>query len=139
MDTSTAAHTLTIRVYYEDTDAGGIVYYANYMKYFERARTEWLRNLGLGQRQLAHKQKILFVVKKCQVDYVKPARLDDLIHIHSHITHIGAASIVFTQQAQDQEQMLCQSQTVVACVDSETMRPTKLDPMIRAILEKVKV
>jgi|SRR5690625_469996 len=138
-DTDTTAHILPIRVYYEDTDAGGIVYYANYMKYFERARTEWLRNLGISQKKLAHQENTIFVVKKSEIDYLKPAKLDDLIKIQSKIIHLGAASLVFLQKAELNETILCQSNTVVVCVNSKTMRPKKLNPTIRAILKKVQV
>lgn len=137
LETSNTAHTLPIRVYYEDTDAGGIVYYANYLKFFERARTEWLRALGVSQADLAHKHQQIFVVKKSEIEYLYPARHDDLLIIHSQITHLGGASLVFVQQAVLDNKVLCQSKTVIVCVHSETMRPIKLHPDIRAILKKV--
>ena len=90
---------LNIRVYYEDTDAGGVVYYANYLKFFERGRTEWLRRLGVDQSTLAAREHRIFVVKKVEIQYRKPAKLDDLLAIHSKITRIGPASINFEQQA----------------------------------------
>src|SRR5699024_2900175 len=90
---------MDIRVYYEDTDTGGVVYYANYLKFFERARTEWLRSLGLNQIKLANEENILFVVKCADISYSKPARLDDLINIHTTINEIRASSIMFEQKA----------------------------------------
>jgi|SRR5690625_1217102 len=137
LETSNTAHKLPIRVYYEDTDAGGIVYYANYLKYFERARTEWLRALGVSQADLAQKHKQIFVVKKSEIEYLAPARHDDLLIIQSHIKHLGGASLTFVQQAVMNDTVLCQCETVIVCVHSETMRPVKLHSDIRAILKKV--
>src|SRR5699024_1500421 len=99
LETTNTAHNLPIRVYYEDTDAGGIVYYANYLKYFERARTEWLRDLGVSQDELAQQHKQIFVVKKSELEYHNPARHDELLSIRSQITHLGGASLTFVQQA----------------------------------------
>src|SRR5690625_603772 len=138
-DISKTAHSLPIRVYYEDTDAGGIVYYANYLKYFERARTEWLRALGVSQIELANTYQQLFVVKKTEVEYHRSAKHDDLLHIHSQLIHLGGASLVFAQQAVLSDEPLCHSQTVVLGVHKETMRPMWLHPIIRAILEKVHI
>jgi acyl-CoA thioester hydrolase len=88
-----------LRVYYEDTDAGGIVFYANYLKFFERARTEWLRACGIDQRVLADSDGVLFVVRRTTLEYSAPARLDDLIHVVSRIERIGRASVDFHQEA----------------------------------------
>lgn len=130
------ANELQIRVYYEDTDAGGIVFYANYLKFFERARTEWLRRLGINQSQLAQTDNQLFVVKQASIDYMRPAQLDDLLTIRSEITHIGGASVHFAQEAWCNEQLLCQSTIVVVCVDANAMRSTKIKPHLRSILEQ---
>lgn len=89
--------TLQTRVYYEDTDAAGIVYHANYLKFMERARTEWLRQLGYDQRQLAAEHELAFVVRKMAIDFIRPARLDDKLEIVSKVTRCGKASIVFLQ------------------------------------------
>lgn len=125
----------TIRVYYEDTDAGGIVFYANYLKYFERARTEWLRYLGINQSNMSQTEQQLFVVKKTEIEYIKSAKLDDLLDIHSKITHIGGASVHFAQEAWHNGDKLCQSTVVVVSVNASTMRATKLSPNLRSILE----
>ncbi|MFC6442918.1 MAG: tol-pal system-associated acyl-CoA thioesterase [Alcaligenaceae bacterium] len=130
------ANQLQIRVYYEDTDAGGIVFYANYLKFFERARTEWLRRLGIHQSTMAQTEQQLFVVKQADIEYLKSAKLDDLLTIRSRITHLGGASIRFAQEAWREDDLLCQSQIVVVCVDSHTMRATKINPHLRSILEK---
>ena len=84
--------TLDIRVYYEDTDTAGVVFYANYLKFFERARTEWLRRLGVNQSELARRDHRMFVVKGADIQYRKPARLDDLVTVRSQIVRLGRAS-----------------------------------------------
>jgi acyl-CoA thioester hydrolase len=129
---------LQIRVYYEDTDAGGVMYYANYLKFFERARTEWLRKLGVQQSVLAASENLLFVVKNVQIQYRKPARLDDLLNISSHITRVGPASITFHQTASCQGNVLCESDILVCCVREPDMRPAALTPELRNLLEKAK-
>lgn len=134
-ETSQNSHQHQIRVYYEDTDAGGIVFYANYLKYFERARTEWLRHLGVKQSAIALTEQQLFVVKKTEVEYIKSAKLDDLLTIHSKITHIGGASVHFAQEAWHNDDKLCQSTVVVVSVNANTMRAAKLTPNLRSILE----
>jgi acyl-CoA thioester hydrolase len=112
-----------LRVYYEDTDAGGIVYYANYLKFFERARTEWLRELGINQSKLLE-QKIGFVVKKVEMDNIASAKLDDLLNVSSSITEIKRASLVFTQQITNQnQQLLCAVIVRVACVNFSKGKP----------------
>jgi acyl-CoA thioester hydrolase len=124
--------TWTVRVYYEDTDAGGIVFYANYLKFFERARTEWLRAIGVGQDQLKHEENALFVVKSTQVDYHAPARLDDELKLTLDIEKIGRASVLFTQQAWRGEQLLTSAHVKVGCVDAAGLRPRSLPPAVAA-------
>lgn len=136
-ETSRKDSELHIRVYYEDTDAGGIVYYANYLKFFERARTEWLRQLGVNQSELAISAQRVFVVKQVEIQYSKPAALDDLLTIRSRITHLGAASIHFQQEAWLGGELLCSSTIQVVCVDAKTLRPAKLDLTLRTLLSKV--
>jgi acyl-CoA thioester hydrolase len=116
----------TVRVYYEDTDAGGIVFYANYLKFFERARTEWLRAAGIGQHELLEQQGMAFVVKNASIDYVAPARLDDEIKLTTTIEKLGRASVQFAQQAWRGEQLLTSASVKVGCVDAATMRPRPL-------------
>ncbi len=136
-DTSSPRSRLDIRVYYEDTDAGGVVFYANYLKFFERGRTEWLRRLGVDQSRLAVDEHCMFVVKNVEIQYRKPARLDDLLSVHSRITRLGKASIHFSQQAEVGGQLLCDSTIQVCCVDTRTLRPTALPETLRTLLEKV--
>lgn len=93
------AFTFPIRVYWEDTDAGGIVFYANYLKFFERARTEWLRNLGVEQQKLRDEAGGMFVVTQAELNYLRPARLDDLLEVTAVLQSAGRASITIAQQA----------------------------------------
>jgi acyl-CoA thioester hydrolase len=87
-----------VRIYYEDTDSGGVVYYANYLKFMERARTEWLRALGYDQDVLAARHGVIFAVRSVAVEFIKPARFNDLLHVSAAVTHIGRASLSFEQQ-----------------------------------------
>lgn len=137
-DTRTHPFQFDIRVYYEDTDAGGIVYYANYLKFFERARTEWLRHLGVEQSALAAQEQRLFVVHKVEIQYRKSAILDDLLTLYSTITHIGRASLTFEQQAYRDRDLLCRSSIDVCCVDAGTRRPTPMSTELRTLLEKAR-
>jgi acyl-CoA thioester hydrolase len=105
------------RVYYEDTDAGGVVYYANYLRFLERARTECLRELGFEQQRLADETGIAFAVRSLAVEYFKPARLDDQIEIASTIAELGRAQAVFRQVMRRGEEMLLDATVRVACLD----------------------
>ena len=121
-----ALFTWTVRVYYEDTDAGGIVFYANYLKFFERARTEWLRAAGVDQQALIERDGAAFVVKHASIDYHAPARLDDELTLTLRIEKLGRASVQFAQQAWKGEQLLVEAQVKVGCVDIATVRPRSL-------------
>jgi acyl-CoA thioester hydrolase len=122
----------TVRVYYEDTDAGGIVFYANYLKFFERARTEWLRAAGIAQQELLDAEGAAFVVRNASIDYVAPARLDDEIKLTTTIQKLGRASVHFFQQAWRGEQLLTSANVKVGCVDAKTMRPRSLPDAVAA-------
>lgn len=126
---------LQVRVYYEDTDAGGVVFYANYLKFLERARTEWLRDLGVNQSALAASEQRLFVVHSLDMSYRKPARLDDLLTIRSRITRLGRASIHFAQRAERNGELLAEGNIQVCCVDAIHMRPAELPADVRAKLK----
>jgi acyl-CoA thioester hydrolase len=121
-----ALFTWTVRVYYEDTDAGGIVYYANYLKFFERARTEWLRAAGVDQQALIEREGAAFVVKHASIDYHAPARLDDELTLTLSIEKLGRASVQFAQKAWKGERLLAEAQVKVGCVDIATVRPRSL-------------
>jgi len=124
-----------VRVYYEDTDAGGVVYNANYLKFLERARTEWLRSLGFSQERLKHERAILFAVRKVKIDYLQPARLDDELLVETAVARIGRASLSFSQLIQrDPDAVLCRAQVNVACLDSDDLRPKAIpDPVLEKI------
>ena len=115
-----------IRVYYEDTDAGGIVFYANYLKFFERARTEWLRACGIDQQRLADSNGVLFVVRCTSVEYSSPARLDDVIRVVSRIERLGRASVDFHQEAWRDGVLLASGDIRVASVDRASIRPAAI-------------
>lgn len=122
-----------VRVYYEDTDAGGVVYYANYLKYMERARTEWLRDLGFDQRKLADERQLAFVVTEAQARYRRPARLDDLLSVGVEIEAARGARIRFRQAIhRDDGELLCAGRISVACLDLESFRPRLVPEEIRA-------
>jgi acyl-CoA thioester hydrolase len=125
-----------IRVYYEDTDAGGIVFYANYLKFFERARTEWLRAAGISQQALSASHACMFVVKSTAVDYHAPAKLDDELKLSVFVEKLGRASVQFSQSAWrmagDREELLTTGNIKVACVDTKTLRPVAIPAEVMA-------
>ena len=114
-------HKIDFRIYYEDTDAGGIVFYANYLKFAERARTEWLRGLGFSQSNL----ELLFVVRRVQIDYLAPARLDDVITVESALQNISRSSITMNQIVKSGEILLAEMEVLLVCVD-KTMKPVRI-------------
>lgn len=118
--------TWTVRVYYEDTDAGGIVFYANYLKFFERARTEWLRAAGINQQELIDTDNAGFVVKSATIDYHAPARLDDELTLTLTIEKLGRASVQFAQKAWKGDALLVEASVKVGCVDLASVRPRSL-------------
>ena len=126
-----------IRVYYEDTAAGGIVYYANYLKFLERARTEWLRELGINQ-SIFLEQNIGFVVTKVAMENKASAKLDDLLTITSTITRLKSASLIFSQQVVNQHQItLCTAEIKVACVNLSIAKPCIIPNSILGALKRV--
>jgi 4-hydroxybenzoyl-CoA thioesterase/acyl-CoA thioester hydrolase len=124
---------LPIRVYIEDTDAGGIVYYVNYLKYMERARTEFMRELGFAKTAVTD-NGLLMVVHSANVQYRRPARLDDEIQIYTSIKQCARSYIVFKQQARRADEVLCDAEIKVACVKMTSMSPTALPKMIKDTL-----
>jgi len=115
--------TFPIRVYYEDTDAGGVVYYANYLKFFERARTEMLRAMGHEQDQLKTEAGIIFVVRSVQVDYLRSALFNELLQVSSEVIESKKASLTFSQQISRDSIVLATGVIRIACLDAHTMRP----------------
>lgn len=123
-----------VRVYYEDTDTGGVVYYANYLKFMERARTEWLRSLGFEQDELIAEQGIIFAVRSAHVDFKMPARFNDLLEVSAYIKHKGGASITFLQQVRRGGEVLCEGEIKIASLDATTLRPRPVPDEIKAQL-----
>ncbi len=115
-----------IRVYYEDTDAGGIVFYANYLKFFERARTEWLRAAGISQQQMTQAHQVMFVVKGTTVEYHAPAKLDDELKITVVVEKLGRASVQFVQEAWCGACCLATGRIKVGCVGTTSLRPSAI-------------
>ena len=124
-----------LRVYWEDTDAGGVVFYANYLKFFERARTEWLRALGFGQQALREETGAIFIVAETRVRYLLPARLDDEIDVSVQLTDARQASMWVTQQARRGPDLLAEGEIRIGCVDAGTFRPRRFPT---AILDSIR-
>ena len=123
-----------VRVYWEDTDAGGVVFYANYLKFFERARTEWLRARGIGQQALREDTGAIFVVTDTQLRYLAPARLDDLLDVTVRVAEAGRASFALEQQALRHGTLLAEGRIRIGCVDATTLRPRRIpDSVIQAM------
>ena len=123
-----------VRVYWEDTDAGGVVFYANYLKFFERARTEWLRALGFSQQQLREQTGAIFVVGSTEVRYLRPARLDDELRVTVQLQQAGRASMLIDQQAWRGDELLAEGRIRIGCVDQDSFRPRRIpDPLLQAV------
>jgi acyl-CoA thioester hydrolase len=124
-----------VRIYYEDTDGGGVVYHANYLKFFERARTEWLRSLGFEQTELRERDSVLFVVRTVQIKYVQPARFNQLLEVVTSIAELGRSRIVFDQRLQHGGTLLTAATVEVACVHSDNFKPMPIPAMMRQHFE----
>lgn len=124
-----------IRVYYEDTDAGGVVYYANYLRFCERARTEFLRARGIDQHSLNTEHGLIFVVRRVEADYLRGAELDDELTVFSSIIDIGAASLKFDQQILRGEERIFVASVTIACVDSRRWRAARIPDFLRNLFE----
>ena len=126
------------RVYWEDTDGGGVVYHANYLRFLERARTEWLRFKGIDQRQLVEQQRIAFVVIEMQLQFVKAARLDDILTVTVLPTDRRQASFQVDQEVIGEAtgHTLCRARVDIACIDSEAFRPRRIPAEIRTIIDE---
>ena len=130
---------LPIRVYWEDTDAGGIVFYANYLKFFERARTEWLRSLGIGQQALRDNTGGMFVVSEAQLKYHRPARLDDELLVTARLRDSGRASLTIAQQAFRNTvaapELLCEGTIRIGWVDAAVLKPARIPTSVLSVLK----
>ncbi len=128
-------HVFPIRVYYEDTDAAGIVYYANYLKFAERARTEMMRAAGTEHRRLMEAVGVLWAVRRCNADYLSPARLDDQLAVRTRVTDVGAARLDLAQTVRRGATDLAHLALRLACIDRDSGRATRLPAGLRATLE----
>ena len=127
------------RVYYEDTDSGGVVYYANYLKFMERARTEFLRKFGFEQDQLIEQQNVIFAVRSVQLDYKSPARFNDEINITANVIEMKKVSMLFEQKITNIKQpnkILCEGQIRIACLHADTFKPCAIP---ENLLEAIRV
>ncbi len=115
-----------VRIYWEDTDAGGVVFYANYLKYFERARTEWLRTLGIEQQALREGCGAIFIVSHAALHYLSPARLDDWLRVSVAVEELRPVTMRLKQQAWHELRLLCEAEIRIACVDAGTFKPRRI-------------
>ena len=131
----TTTFTYPIRVYWEDTDAGGIVFYANYLKFFERTRTEWLRSLGIEQRSLKETSHGMFVVAETTVKYLHPARLDDQLLVTARLEQIGRSTLTIQQQAWHDDTVLCEGSIRICWVQADTLKSGRIPSNLLEILQ----
>ena len=128
-------HTFTLRVYYEDTDLAGIVYYANYLKFIERARSEWVRGLGIDQAKLRTEQGLVFAVRRVEADYLRPALFDDVLTVQTALADDSGARLVFDQAVLRGEQTLFKARVTLACLTAAGT-PTRFPTALRAALTR---
>jgi tol-pal system-associated acyl-CoA thioesterase len=129
-----AKHNIEFRVYYEDTDAGGVVYHANFLRFTERARTEVLREMGFNQSHLKEKEKVLFVVRHMDIDFKRPGRLDDVLRVETSIAKLSASSMTMEQNIFVEDAAIAHTTVVVVCIDLG-FKPTRIPDSIRSKLE----
>ena len=134
--TAARGFTWPVRVYWEDTDAGGIVFYANYLKFFERARTEWLRSLGIEQGRLRESSGGMFIVSETSVRYRAPARLDDELLVTAQLEASGRASLIIAQEARRGDHLLAVGTIRIGWVDAATLRPGRIPDAILSVIHK---
>lgn len=129
-DASAISHLFPFQVYWEDTDAGGIVYYANYLKFTERARTDLLRGLGINQQKMMTEEGLNFVVRECRIEYLKPAKMDDTLHVHTTVSTVMGATLRMQQNVIRDGIILTKSDVRVACIQ-KSGRPARFSPQIK--------
>ena len=123
-------HRFPVRVYYEDTDMGGIVYYANYLRYIERARSDWVRSLGIDQNTMREEDGVVFVVRRVEADYLMPAKFDDLLTVRTTVKAVTGVRLIMTQDVIRDEQVLFQAEVTVVCIGAGGA-PARLPANIR--------
>jgi acyl-CoA thioester hydrolase len=127
---------MPVRVYYQDTDAGGVMFHANYLHFFERARTEWLRELGFDVRGLAETHDLLFIVRELRMNFLRPAVVDDLLTVTAVIENLGRAQFTLGQCVLRKEELLVQGSVNLACVTAHGLGPVRLPPDVYTVLER---
>ena len=123
------------RVYFEDTDSGGVVYHANYLKFMERARTEWLRSLGLNQIKLKQEDKVMFVVRKIDIQYKMPARFNDELLIQTDCVKTTDYSIILKQNILRDRQIITEGKVEIVCINSDLFKPVRIPKMVKQLME----
>ncbi|MBT3917720.1 MAG: tol-pal system-associated acyl-CoA thioesterase [Nitrosomonadales bacterium] len=124
-----------VRIYFEDTDSGGVVYHSNYLKFMERARTEWLRSLNLNQSTLKKKDKIMFVVAKVDINYKKAARFNDELDVVTTVDNIGASKVNLTQNIMKNSELYTSAKVSIACIHTDTFKPQRIPKLIKQQME----
>lgn len=128
-------YSFPVRVYFENTDAGGVVYHAEYLRFLERARTEWLRHLGFDHQALARAHRIVFVVSAIAADFVKPARLDDMVAVSVKLETLGKVRCIFDQEIRREDEVLVKARVTVACLAFESFKPAEIPEPLRRKME----
>ena len=126
-----------IRIYFEDTDSGGVVYHSNYLKFMERARTEWLTSMGIDQRHLKHHAHIMFVVHRIDIQYKFPAHFNEDLVVKCELIDIGSSKIEFRQMIYRDNELLIDASVNVACIDSEKFKPVRIPSPIKKTMESL--
>jgi acyl-CoA thioester hydrolase len=135
MSVALPAFSLPVRVYYQDTDAGGVVFHAQYLAFFERARTEFLNALGFDLARLADEGRILFLVHELSLRYHRPARLNDLLEVSAQVARLGHASLVFRHRVERAGQLLVEGEVTLALADRERLRPVRMPAELKRLLQ----
>lgn len=133
----TDVFSIPVRIYYEDTDTGGIVYHANYLRYLERARTEFMRSYGLELDVLRETDGVLFAVRRAEVDYLKPARFNDELRVTAEIKRLGGASINFYQEVLLGDVLVCKGNIRIACINDESLMPMPVPKVVVASIQNI--
>jgi len=128
-------YSFPVRVYFENTDAGGVVYHGEYLKFLERARTEWLRHLGFDHQSLARNYRVVFIVTSLAVDFARPARLDDTLAVSVQLESVGRARCVFVQEIRRDDEVLVKAKVTVACVTGEAFKPVEIPEPLKKKME----
>ena len=128
-------YSFPVRVYFENTDAGGVVYHGEYLKFLERARTEWLRHLGFDHQALARNHRVVFVVTSAAIEFARPARLDDTVAVSVRLESLGKVRCVFAQEIRRDDEVLVKATITVACVTGENFKPVEIPEALRRKME----